>query len=281
MRLSDVQLVAATLAPTGRLRAAINQANPVLCTRPPEADAAGKGAAQNDGAAVKGAAVNGATVNGAAANVAPKGLAADLACELARRLGVPVELLPYTSARVCVQAVQDEEADIGFFAIDPLRAGKLHFTPPHVQMEGVYVVREQSALRSNEQVDAAGHRVAVGAGSAYALHLERELKQANIIPVPISPLVMATFMEQCLEAAAGVRQQMQADMAKWPGLRMLPGRFMAIHQALATSAGRGQAAFAFLDAFIEDVKASGWVARSLARHGVEGATVAAPGHPDS
>jgi polar amino acid transport system substrate-binding protein len=252
MRVPDVQAVAAALAPTGRLRAAINLANPVLCTR-----------------------------RAVAGGAAPEGLAADLARELARRLGVPVELLPYTSARVCVQAVQEDAADIGFFAIDPLRAGTLHFTPPHVQMEGVYVVPEQSALRSNEQVDATGIRVAVGAGSAYALHLERELKHATIIPVPTSPLVMATFMEQGLDAAAGVRQQMQADMQEWPGLRMLPGRFMAIHQALATSSGRGQEAFAFLNAFIEDVKAGGQVELSLARHGVQGATVAAPGYPDS
>jgi len=240
--------LAAVLAPTGRLRAAINLANPVLCS------------GGRDGGE-------------------PRGLAADLARALAQRLGVPVALLPQASAKACVDIVQEEAADIGFFAIDPMRAGMLHFTPPYVQMEGVYVVPDSSALRSNEQVDAAGVRVAVGAGSAYALHLERVLKQAQVIQVQGSGQVVAAFAEQGLEAAAGVRQQMQADMAKWPGLRMLPGRFMAIYQSLATSRRRSEEACAFLNAFVEDAKASGLAGESLARHGVQGATVAVPGYP--
>jgi polar amino acid transport system substrate-binding protein len=238
---------AAALAPGGRLRAAINRANPVLYA----ADASG----------------------------ATGGVAMDLATELARRLGVALEPVPLASARECVQAVQDGSAAVGFFAIDPLRGDTLHFTPPYVVMEGVYVVPEHSSIMTNEDVDRPGHRVAVGAGSAYALFLARALKHAHIVDVPTSPQVMDSFVQQGLDAAAGVRQQMRTDMARYPGLRLLDGRFMAIHQSMAAARRHGADVHGWLNACIEDLKHASFVAASLARHRVEGADVAPAGYP--
>ncbi|AOB33899.1 ABC transporter substrate-binding protein [Bordetella sp. H567] len=236
------------LAPGGSLRAAINRANPVLF----KADA----------------------VTGA-----PGGVAVDLARELAHRLGLALELVVLPSAKECVRAVQEGGAGIGFFAIDPLRGDALHFTPPYVLMEGVYVVRADSPIQANEQVDQPGHRVAVGAGSAYALHLARELRHARVVEAPASDQAVEVFLRDGLGVAAGVRQQMRADVDRRPGLRMLDGRFMAIYQSMATAKGRGEAAAAYLDAYIEDVKREGFVAGALARHGVQGAAVAPAGYP--
>lgn len=236
------------IAPGGILRAAINLANPVLFT----ADAA---------------------------TGAPGGVAVDLATELARRLGVEIELAALPSAKACVRAVQEGQASIGFFAIDPLRGDTLHFTPPYVLMEGVYVVRQDSPLVRNGQVDQPGYRVAVGAGSAYALHLARELKHARVVDAPGSGRAVEVFLRDGLEAAAGVRQQMRADVDRHPGLRILDERFMAIYQSMAMAKARGEAAAACLDAYIEDVKREGFVADALARHGVQGAAVAPAGYP--
>ncbi|HTK02802.1 MAG TPA: transporter substrate-binding domain-containing protein [Bordetella sp.] len=236
------------LAPRGTLRAAINLANPVLF----KADAT---------------------------TGAPGGVAVDLATELARRLGVEIELALLPSAKECVRTVQEGQAAIGFFAIDPLRGDTLHFTPPYVLMEGVYVVRANSPILANEQVDRPGHRVAVGAGSAYALHLARELKHARVVDAPGSGQAVEVFLRDGLDAAAGVRQQMRADVERQAGLRMLDGRFMAIHQSMATAKDRGEAAAAWLNSCIEDLKREGFVAAALARHGVQGATVAPAGYP--
>jgi polar amino acid transport system substrate-binding protein len=245
---TDKTIVAGVLAPGGVLRAAINLANPVLF----KADAAG----------------------------APGGVAVDLSRALARRLGVAIELVALPSAKECVRAVQEGRAGIGFFAIDPLRGDTLHFTPPYVLMEGVYVVRDDSPIARNEDVDRPGHRVAVGAGSAYALHLARELRHARVVDAPGSGKAVEVFLRDGLEAAAGVRQQMRADLERHPGLRMLDGRFMAIHQAMATARSHGEAVFACLNEYVEDVKREGFVAALLARHQVEGAAVAAAGYPD-
>ena len=170
----------------------------------------------------------------------------------------------------------NEQADIGFFAIDPQRGAGIGFTEAYVLIEGCYLVRDASPLQDNEQVDRPGVRVVVGAGSAYDLYLSRELKQAQILRAPSSQAVVDTFVEQGAEVAAGVKQQLEADARRHPGHRLLPGHFMVIRQAMGCPKGRGEAARAHLAAFVEEMKASGFVAAALARHGIQGASVAPP-----
>lgn len=235
--------VVTAFAPTGRLRAAINLGNPIL---------AGKDSASGQ----------------------PSGVSVDLARALAQRLGVALELVLFDTAGKSVEAVRSEQADIGFFALDPLRGQEIAFTLPYVLIEGCYMVRADSPLQHNQEVDRPGVRVTVGAGSAYDLYLSRELKQAQIVRAPSSPAVVDTFLAQGLDVAAGVKQQLQADAQRLPGLRLLPGRFMVIEQAMAMPKLRGQAAADSLRAFVQEMKASGFVAAALQRHGIEGATVA-------
>lgn len=235
----------AELGATGKLRAAINFGNPILASR----SASGEG-------------------NGEA-----KGVSVDLAREAARRLGLPVELVLFNSAGNVVDAVKARQVDLAFVAIDPVRAADMDYTSPYVIIEGAYLVRNDSPLRRNEDVDASGTRVAVGRGSAYDLFLTRELKSATLVHAPTSPAVTDLFVAQNLEVAAGVKQQLQADALRVGGVRLLPGRFMVIEQAMAVPKGRGSAQ-AWLSGFIEEMKASGFVADALKRHGIEGAAVA-------
>ena len=230
-------------APTGKLRAAINLGNPLLANRD-------------------------------AATGQPFGVSIDLARGFAMRLGVDIELVVFDGAAKSVEAVKSEAADIGFFAVDPLRAEGINFTAPYVLIEGAYLVRNDSPLQANEEVDRVGHRVAVGKGSAYDLYLSRELKHAEIVRAPTSPAVIEAFMNQQLEVAAGVKQQLQADAARLTGLRLLPGRFMVIQQAMGLPRGRGAEAASVLAQYAEEVKASGFVAQALDRHGIQGAAVA-------
>ena len=232
-------------APSGRLRASINLGNPIL---------AGREAA--------GAAVSGVSV--------------DLARALAQHLGLALELRVFDAAAKSVDAVKTGQADIGFFAIDPLRGEGIAFSAAYVLIEGAYLVRNTSALTDNAQVDQAGARVMVGQGSAYDLFLSRNLKAAQIVRAPTSPAVVDMFLAEKADVAAGVKQQLQADAARLPGLRLLPGRFMVIEQAMGVQAGRGAAVEAALRAFVEQAKARGFVADALQRHGISGALVAPP-----
>ena len=235
--------VIASFTPTGTLRASINLGNPILAGTDP-------------------------------ASGLPRGVSVDLAREFAKRLSVPIELIVFDAAGKSVQAVTDEQADIGFFAIDPVRGAYIAFTAAYVLIEGCYLVRDDSPLQSNDEVDRPGRSVVVGKGSAYDLFLTRELKRATISRSPTSPTVVDTFVEQRADVAAGVKQQLEADARRIGGLRLLPGRFMVIQQAMGVPKSRGAAAAACLGAFVEDMKASGFVAAALARHGIEGASVA-------
>ena len=239
---------AATFAPTGSLRASINLGNPILAGTDP--------------------------LTGA-----PAGVSVDLAAAFARRIGVPLQPVVFQTAGRSVDAVASEEADIGFFAIDPLRGAGIGFTAAYVLIEGCYLVRDDSPLARNEDVDRPGQRVVVGKGSAYDLYLTRELAHAKIIRAPSSQAVVDAFVAEGLDAAAGVKQQLEADARRYPGHRLLPGRFMVIQQAAGLPKGRGEAARRFLAAFVEDMKASGFVASALARHGIAGASVAPAASP--
>jgi polar amino acid transport system substrate-binding protein len=235
--------VVSAFTPTGKLRASINLGNPILA-------------------------------NSNAATGEPFGVSIDLARAFADRLKVELELVVFDAAGKSVQAVSEERADIGFFAVDPLRGESIAFTAPYVLIEGFYLVRDDSPVRTNADVDQPHHRVAVGKGSAYDLFLTRELKAAQIVRAQTSPAVVQTFLEQHLEVAAGVKQQLEADAKKTSGLRLLDERFMVIQQAMGAPKSRGPAAAAALHAFVEDMKASGFVADALARHGIAGTSVA-------
>ena len=193
----------------------------------------------------------------------------------ARRLGLPIELVLFNSAGNVVEAVKAQQVDLAFVAIDPVRAADTEYTAPCVIIEGAYLVRNDSPLQRNEDVDRAGTGVAVGRGSAYDLYLTRELKLATLVRAPTSPAVTDLFIAQSLEVAAGVRQQLEADAKRASAVRLLPGRFMVIEQAMGVPKGR-TAAQAWLSVFIEEKEASGFVADALERHGIEGAAVAPP-----
>jgi polar amino acid transport system substrate-binding protein len=240
--LMGIALSASALAPTGSLRAVINLGNPILARK----DAQG----------------------------APVGVSVDLAQALAAQLKLPLTLIPVNSASQSVELVTQEKADVGFFAIDPVRGQGIAFTSAYVQIEGSYLVRQDSPLKSNGEVDRATHRVVVGKGSAYDLFLTRELKQAQLVRAPTSPEVVSFFMAGTCDVAAGVKQQLEFDARSTPGVRLLPGRFMVIDQAMGLPKSRPASAHDVLSRFVTDMKASGFVAAALKRHEIEGAAVA-------
>jgi polar amino acid transport system substrate-binding protein len=232
------------LAPTGRLRTTINLGNIVL--------------AQRDAAT---GALGGASV--------------DLAHELARRLGVDAELFPFDTAGKAFTALHSGACDVGFLAIDPARAEQLDFTAPYVIIEGTYLVAYSSPLRTVNDVDADGVRIAAGKNTAYDLHLSRSLRHAQLVHFPSSAASVAALLAGETDAAAGVRQLLVVAAAQHSGFRVMQDRFLTIEQAMALPKGR-TAGLAYLHAFVEEMKATGFVAAALASSGQADATVAPP-----
>lgn len=232
------------LAPTGKLRAAINFGNAVLA----------QGSAQE-----------------------PRGITVDLARELARRTGLPLELVTFEAAGKVFEALKSGALDVVFIAIEPVRAAEVDFSAPYVLIEGTYMVPKDSALKVVADVDRPGVRIAVGRDSAYDLYLTRTIKNATLVRAQTGGgrAMIELFLAEKLEAAAGVKQPLVAYAKTNPGLRVMDGRFMLIEQAMGTPKGRPAAA-RYLRGLVEELKASGFVADALARSNQPDAVVAPP-----
>jgi len=234
-----------SFAPTGCLRVGINLGNPLL--------------ASLDGSTGK-----------------PKGVTVDIANHIASELRLPIAFTCYQMAGATVDAVKAGDVDLVFVAIDPVRGADISYTPAYIQIEGAYMVKDSSPLTKNEEVDAAGNEIVVGKGSAYDLYLTREIKQARLLRSANSQAVVDDFMSGMGNVAAGVKQQLESDAQRYEGLRMLPGRFMVINQAIGTPKARVDfdKITAYLSGAIQELKASGFIAEAMLRHQVQGAKVA-------
>ncbi|MBH1836485.1 transporter substrate-binding domain-containing protein [Stenotrophomonas maltophilia] len=222
------------LAPTGHLRVAINLGNPVL--------------AQGD-------------------TRSPRGPSVELATALAQRMGVQARFTCHDAAASVVAAAADDAWDLAFLAIDPARADRIAFSAPYVEIEGTYLVREDSPARQVADLDRDGLRIAVGRGAAYDLFLSRELRHATIERADTSAAAIDLFDARRLDAAAGVRQPLQAWALQHPGHRVLADRFTAIQQAVAAPAARPAAALRALFDEVEAIRAGPLLEDAFARSG--------------
>ena len=235
--------VVKSLAPSGTLRAGINLGNIVLAQK--------------------------------LSNGELGGVSVELARELARRLNVPIELKPFDAAGKSFEAMKAGLTDILFLAIEPVRAAEVAFSAPYVIIEGVYMVPKDSPIKSVDEVDREGVRIAVNKASAYDLFLTRSLKHAKLVRGESG---VDVFVNEKLEAAAGVKQPIVAYAKAHPEVRVLDGRFMEIRQAMGTAKGRDVGA-RYLHGFVEEMKASGFVADALKRSNQPDASVAPPAAP--
>jgi polar amino acid transport system substrate-binding protein len=222
------------LAPTGKLRAAINFGNSVLAQKSPNGE--------------------------------PRGITPDLATALGKRLGVPVEFVTREAAGKVFEALAAGDVDVGFIAIEPARSAQVEFTAPYVIIEGTYMVWKNSALKAVADVDKPGIRIGVGLASVYDLYLTRTLKNATIVRAKIGGggAGIIPFVNDRLDAAAGVRQPLDDYAKDHADVRVMAGHFQLIQQAMGTPKGR-MAGTKYLAAFVEEMKATGFVADALKR----------------
>jgi polar amino acid transport system substrate-binding protein len=235
--------VRAELAPTGTLRAGINYGNVILARKD-------KASGESSGVAI------------------------DLARELAKRLGVPVEVIGYDAVGAMVDGAKAGAWDIAFLGADPARAGEISFTAAYVELEATYLVPAGSPLHAIADVDRDGVRVAAPARAAYELFLTRSLQRAQLVRAQGADAAVDLLVSGQVEALAGLRQALIAPAAKLPGSRILDGRFMAVQQAVGIPKGR-DAGVTYLRGFVEEAKASGLVAHAIQKTGAIGVSVAA------
>ena len=203
-----------------------------------------------------------------------RGVVPDLAAELAQRLGTTAELIAYPGAGQVADAAGMDAWDVGFIGAEPQRAAVIEFTLAYVEIPATYLVPAGSPIRTIDEVDRPGVRIATAARSAYDLYLSRNLKHARLVRAEGLPASYDLFVTEKLDALSGLLPRLASDVERLPGARILEGRFTAIQQAIGTPKARAAAA-AYLREFVADIKASGLVANLIKKHNVAGITVAA------
>ena len=232
------------LAPSGKLRVGINHSNFLL-------------------------------VNRGSPFGAPKGVAPDLAVELGKRAGLEIEWASFDAAGKLADAVKDASVAVGFIGNEPQRAEVIAFSPAYLELPVTYLVPNASPIKTLQDVDREGVRVSVSARSAYDLFLSRHLKKAQLVRSEGIPASVQTFLDQKLEALAGLKPGLMEEQQKHPGFRMLDGQVTAVQQSVGVPKARGAAAKYIRD-FVEAIKKEGVVAKAVERHGVKGVSVAPP-----
>lgn len=230
------------LAPTGKLRAGINMSNFLLVTSRAE-------------------------------NGDPQGVSPDMAAEVAKRLGVPLLLVPFPSPGQLADAVDDDVWDIGNIGAEPQRAEKIAFTAAYCEIEATYLVPAGSPIQSIRDVDKSGVRISVTGRSAYGLWLENNIKNAELVRSDSLDASFEKFVDDKLDVLAGLKPRLLTDVEKLPGARILDGKFSAVQQAIGTPR-KNAAAAKWLADFVEEAKASGLVRSFIDKHNVKGLSVA-------
>lgn len=238
--------VRADLAPTGKLRAGINYANSIIATKDP--------------------------VSGEL-----RGVSVDLMREVARRINVPLDLVGFDFSGKMADALNAGTIDVGGLAggAGSGRESGMDFTAGYLLVEATYMVPPASPILTAADVDREGVRVGVAAKSAFEPYLARTLKNAKLVTGPGNPTAFELLRTGQVEVLAGLRHQLVEVREKLPGSRVLDGRFLVVEQMLAVPKGR-DAGIGYLREFIEEAKASGFVAQSLAKSGNANVPVSPP-----
>jgi polar amino acid transport system substrate-binding protein len=203
----------------------------------------------------------------------PNGIAPDLGRELGKRLGAAVEFVRFAQAGQLADGVRDGKCDVGFLGAEPQRAAEIAFTKAYLEIPVTFLVPAGSPIKTLADVDRDGVRIAVSARSAYDLYLSRNLKHAKLERVEGIDASYDLFTKSKLEVLAGLKPRLVSDAEKLPGSRVLDGQVTGVQQAAGTHPSR-KAGAEYLREFIEDVKRTGLVAKTIAKHGVRGVTVA-------
>lgn len=231
------------IAPTGVLRAGINLSNFLLVT-------------------------------GKTAQGQPEGVSPSMAAELARRLNLDIEYVLFKTPGELADAATQGVWDIGLIGAEPARAQHITFTAAYSEIEATYLVPEGSPIQTIDEVDKPGIRIAVPARAAFELWLTDNIQHAELHRA-VGRQAFEDFVNEGMDALAGLRAGLIGDLEKLPGSRMLDGKFTSVQQAIGTPKGRPNAA-AYLSEFVEEAKSSGLVGEFISKFGVEGRLTVAP-----
>lgn len=238
----------AALAPTSTLRASYLATNPAQATKGPDGEL--------------------------------RGASVDLARELAKRIGKPLDMKPAANPPAVIEAVRTGQADIGFVAYEATRLGTVEFSQTYMLVQQSFLVPGDSALRAATEVDRAGLKIGGTRNDSMMLCLKRLLKQAAPVELENNPdLLVKAVTEREIDALGANRQRLTTLMKRVPGSRVLEGSLFNVPQNVIVPLGKAEA-LAAVNALIDELRGSGVLRDSIAKGGAVGVEMA-PQSPGS
>jgi polar amino acid transport system substrate-binding protein len=205
-----------------------------------------------------------------------RGVSIEIGTELATRLGVPFGPCAYATVRDLIRATDADEWDLATVVVEPDRETVLDFSAPYLEADSTYLVPQESRIRNVPDADAAGIRIGVAERSAFDLFLTRTLRHANLVRYPGVTVALEGFKGKENDAIAAPRPVLAAALSKIPSSRILDDRFDVARVAIAMRKGRSPDALNFVNAFIAEITASGWLLQAIERSGIAGIRIAQP-----
>jgi polar amino acid transport system substrate-binding protein len=203
------------------------------------------------------------------------GVVADITRELGRRAGVPVTITPLPTAAAVLEAVRTDATDIGFVAPNPERTGVVLYSQTYMLVQQSALVRTDSSLHSVRELDRPGQVIGINTDDSVGVWLRERLTAARLRATPDYTLRDAVqwLQDGTVVAFAGGRQRLASGMQNVRGLRLLDDNFYGVPQTIAVPLDRPDR-LRRVNAALDELRASGFLADSVTRSGVEGLTVA-------
>ncbi len=204
----------------------------------------------------------------------PSGIAPSLAKEIAKRLGLKIQFFPYATPGEMADDASKDIWDMALLAVEPARATVIDFTDAYLEIESSYLVPPGSSIQSVEEVDRPGVKIAVMEKSAYDLYLSRSIQHATLVHAKSMDESFDIFVNQKLDALAGLKPRLIQEEQKLKGSRMLAGRFTAVQQAIGVPRGKPLSS-SFIRDFVQEAISTGLVQKIIDGHHINGVNVAA------
>jgi polar amino acid transport system substrate-binding protein len=209
-----------------------------------------------------------------------QGVAVEIARALAGRMGIELAIVEYPSPPNVLEGLKTGAWDVGFLAIDPSRATVVDFSPPYLQIDATYLVRETSSIRVSTDADRPDVRIAVARRSVEQIVLSRSVKRAQLVEVDTIPAGFELLRAGTVDALAAPRPALLQFSSRLPGSHVLEDRFHSAFGAIAVPKGQ-TGRLSYVDEFIREAKASGSVQQAIEHAGVRGVQVAPNDRTDS
>ena len=199
----------------------------------------------------------------------PIGVSPDMAQELAAKLNLQLKLIPYTTPGEIADDAENDKWDICNIGAEPQRAEKINFSAAYAEIQATYIVQSNSKINNILDVDKIGNKICVASRTAYGLWLERNIHNAELIQVEGVDSSFDIFLNENLDALAGLRPALIDDVKKISGGKILEGQFMSVQQAIGTSIQNIHSSI-YIAEFVEEMKKSGFIQKLIDKHNVNG-----------